>query len=851
MARKLLLPLMAVIIIAAMVIPGCGTPAPTEYTLTTSSTSGGSVSDPGEGSFAYTAGAVVDLDVAADEGWIFSKWLGATAGIADVNQGATTVTMNADYAIIAQFEPDVAPAPAGWEPVELKLVIRTEDERLGMGDYFGDLMEEQRMLTHRMYRTSSEAWAYWGSTAAAYAGEWHMYTAGWVSTLVSRDESGDFYWFYAGVWGWGPYGAQTPDPLFYDVCYALYQCDYADLAGREALFEDVLFMASEDSSTVHTVTVTGFNPWHKSVNVAPDMSAGVYCSRLWAYTIHTNVDGVPQVPTGTTEIKIAMPSIVTNPWNPIDGSNWVYDMMPIRAASDDALLPHPEYGFWLPQRAQAGCEIVVQEDLPMVDPDPTHGTWLTVTREAVITVPDTAWVDWSVANKEFITRADKENSMSEYYDAAWDRGTALRKSVIVYEGDIYTKQWHDGSVMSVTDFVATMIYPFERGRDGGLFYDPWRYESTFTAWYSMFRGVEIIHDGYGAEPLTIATYSNEWTLDPDWSMTDWFPYYAQGSAAWHNAVLGVMAEADGTGAFSERKAENVEGAEWLNYVYGELETAGPPLLDTYLQDAILDPTSVPYYDFFDALYTVYGEDFNAESVARWHDLQIWYTTHGNFWLGSGPYMVHLVSKALNQVELWKNPYFDDSGDRWLEYCHEEVLTIPAHTGAWADKIFFSQVSQGAALYELEPANIHLYAFSISDGELFYDILPTMPNIRYQISYGSWSEFLFNPVLEFDDGTINPFGDPELREAIQWLIDRDTIADEIYGGMGEPKYSLLTDVFPEAAERYPHIMTALQAYYASDPSTASGIIWDRMEALGFAMYYSVSEGKALWHYDTGA
>jgi peptide/nickel transport system substrate-binding protein len=845
--RKIIFLIIASLLVIGLVLPGCEG-EPTEYSLTISSTYGGNVTAPGQGTFTYAAGATVSLAVAAEEGFVFGQWLGDVAGLTGaVTEGANSVVMNGDYSIIAEFNPDVGPAPAGWEPVTLTLLIRVEDERLGMGDYFGDMMEGQRFLTDRLYRTSPEAAPLWQSAAQTSAGAWDMYTGGWVSTLVSRDESGDFFYFYGGVW-FGPFGLHIPDPDFYDVCEKLYLIDLdyegkTGLEAREALMEDALFMAGEDSSMVHTVTVKGFNPWNNSVNVAPDMSAGVYGSRLWGYTIHTrDGSGVPQAPGGSTNIKIAMPSIVNNPWNPVDGSNWVYDMMPIRAASDDALLPHPVKGFWLPQRLQS-AEIVVQEDLAMLDPDVLTDPYLDVTRVAEITVPDTAWVGWNTTTQEFITAAE-----AKLADPGWEaeRGTALRKSVVVYEDDLFHNRWHDGSNVTVADFLMYMIYPYERGMADGMFYDAsyWQYGS----WYANFRGVEITD----TDPLTIATYDDNWTLDPDWSITDWWPYYDQGQAAWHNLGIGIMVEADGEGAFSLDKSELIE-KPWLNYVYGDLATGGPPLLDGYLQTAIGDETLVPYYDTFDDIYVdlgLGGGTFNAEAIARLANLDTWVDTWENFWLGTGPYKVTVVDKGLNQVQLQKNDFFKDDGDKWFEYCQETVGTpIPANTGAWCDQIDFSQVTQGAALYELDANTIQLYAYSISDGELFYDILPTMTDsIDYSMSYGSWSEFLLNTVAVFDDGRTNPFGDTQLREAIQWLTDRDVIADEVYEGMADPKFSLLTDVFPEAAERYPHIMTDLRAYYATDASKASDIIWQRMEALGFEMYYSVAEGKALWHYE---
>ena len=73
------------------------------HDLTTSSTAGGSVTTPGEGVFTYDGGTVVDLVADADEGYRFDKWTGDVGTIADVYAANTTITMNSDYAITANF----------------------------------------------------------------------------------------------------------------------------------------------------------------------------------------------------------------------------------------------------------------------------------------------------------------------------------------------------------------------------------------------------------------------------------------------------------------------------------------------------------------------------------------------------------------------------------------------------------------------------------------------------------------------------------------------------------------------------------------------------------------------------
>jgi thiol-disulfide isomerase/thioredoxin len=92
------------IIVAVIVgLVGCA-PAPTRYNLTISSTDGGSVITPGDGSFTYNDGTVVNLvAVEAEQGYQFVTWSGDVDTIANVNAARTTITMNGDYSVTANF----------------------------------------------------------------------------------------------------------------------------------------------------------------------------------------------------------------------------------------------------------------------------------------------------------------------------------------------------------------------------------------------------------------------------------------------------------------------------------------------------------------------------------------------------------------------------------------------------------------------------------------------------------------------------------------------------------------------------------------------------------------------------
>jgi len=71
--------------------------------LTISSTEGGTVNTPGEGTFTYGEEAVIDLVATPDEGYRFDEWTGNVSTIADVYAAATNITMNDDYSITAEF----------------------------------------------------------------------------------------------------------------------------------------------------------------------------------------------------------------------------------------------------------------------------------------------------------------------------------------------------------------------------------------------------------------------------------------------------------------------------------------------------------------------------------------------------------------------------------------------------------------------------------------------------------------------------------------------------------------------------------------------------------------------------
>ena len=94
---------------AQYIIDGLGIavePVGNQYSLTISSTPGGSVTTPGEGMFIYDADEVVPIVAVPDPHYHFVEWTGEVGTIAAVDEATTTITMYDSYSITANFELD-------------------------------------------------------------------------------------------------------------------------------------------------------------------------------------------------------------------------------------------------------------------------------------------------------------------------------------------------------------------------------------------------------------------------------------------------------------------------------------------------------------------------------------------------------------------------------------------------------------------------------------------------------------------------------------------------------------------------------------------------------------------------
>jgi len=523
------------------------------------------------------------------------------------------------------------------EPVELIVLIRTEDERRDIGDYVSNQLEDIGFTVTRDYKTSAEASPLWVQSDPN-DGLWHVYTGGWITTVVPRDLGDNFAFFYTDMGiPWPLWQAYKNTPEFHKLAERLLNRDYSTLEERRDMMAQALEMSMKDSARVWLCDRASISPFRKEIKVGADLYGAISGSWLWAFTLQREgeVGG---------RVTIAMPSILPEPWNPIAGSNWIYDMMLIRGTGERAYMPDPYTGLYWAQRVEK-ADVVVKEGLPVgktLD-------WVNVEFAPEIVVPDDAWADWDPVEQRFITAGEKYTETQ----------TVARKSTVYYPDDLYeTVKWHDGSNFSIGDVLMYMILTFDRAKEASPYYDE-SAVADYQAFMSAFRGVRIV----STDPLVIETYSDLYNLDAELCPDFWWPYYDQGQGSWHTLALGLMAEEKGEAAFSSSKADALE-AEWLSYI------AGPTIdvLKAQLDEAVAEG----FIPFAPTMSEYVSE---AEAKARYGNLSNWYEEHGHFWVGTGPLYLDRAYPVEGTVSLKRNAMYPDLSEKWTGFAEPMLAEV--------------------------------------------------------------------------------------------------------------------------------------------------------------------------------
>jgi len=487
------------------------------------------------------------------------------------------------------------------KPVVVKFIIRTEDRRKPIGDYVSGQLEKLGFEVERMYKTSKEASPLW-SSGDPTLGQWDLYTGGWITTVLARDTSDNFQFFYLPDSGmsFSPlWRAYKPTKEFRDIGNKLAQRTYRSMAERNNLMKKALFLATKDSVRVFLVDQNAAWVRRKGIDIATDYAGG-YSARVWPYTLKLADKEGGRVRAGNIEV-------IVDPWNPIAGSNWVYDNNLIEATLGRTYIWHPYTGLPILLGVKS-VELTVNKDVPTFkNPE---STWLKFSKVDKVLVPADTWYAWDV----------KKQTMQTAGEAGVKEANA---KIVVNYGDIIGKvHYQDGSVMSLADFIVEYIIGFERASQDSKLYD----ESSvdmFNTWREQFAAWKI----KSTNPLIIEYYTNYSELDAELTAT--FPvsstYYS-----WHFYAIGLRAEEEGKLAFSADKAKE-KNVEWTNYIGGPSLSILKEMTEKSEKEGY-----IPFKNFVGKYVTP------TIAKERFSSLKKWYENYGHFWVSDGPYYLERV-----------------------------------------------------------------------------------------------------------------------------------------------------------------------------------------------------------------
>jgi peptide/nickel transport system substrate-binding protein len=245
-----------------------------------------------------------------------------------------------------------------------------------------------------------------------------------------------------------------------------------------------------------------------------------------------------------------------------------------------------------------------------------------------------------------------------------------------------TVKWHDGSNLSIADFVMSMIVPFDHAKPESANYD--------AAWAATQEGVAATFKGYNitsTDPLVIEYYTDLTYPDAELMVPQIWPIYSgngSGEAPWSIIAVADAADAAGELAYSTDKAGENE-IEWTSFV------GGPSLdiLSAHLA-TLAAASTIPYEPTMSASLTA------DEAATRYANLQAWFDAKGHFWVGTGPYYLDVADTTGKTAVVKQFADFPDLSDRWAAFSFaklgETTLDGPSTVSIGQDAVFTATVT---------------------------------------------------------------------------------------------------------------------------------------------------------------
>lgn len=507
----------------------------------------------------------------------------------------------------------------------IKMLIRTQDERLQMGGYYADLMRGLQFDVTEIRGPGVAGTAY---GADATDGQWNTYTAGWIRTATVAWDDGNVFFWACGI-GFEPYCVQRPEEdasgmlhvmnqELVDVGEKLLTGNFSSLQERADLIARGAELLMDDPMRVFIDARQGFFVFNnRMTGVINDFFGGPtghYALKAASVPADVAGDALGDPFVGLRVGRILNFDMFVDGWNPWNDQDWLYDSVQKHLFLDHAMGLHPHTGRWIDLRAN--------------------------------TVVTTAGPDGTL---DVPADADTYDTATDSYVPVGSGVTATSKVRVTFNWG----NWHHGPAVSMDD-VLYMLSEWFRRDQGDL--DIAALPNTMTPadsiWVNdIFVAIDVLDadtadlyiDFWHIDDQEIAATGSDWPLVP-----------------WEVGELAAQLLLDESAANSQVDSVAL-GIPWMDLTKG-------PSLDL-LAVALTDKTAInhkpPGSNTGDWVLT------DAETTARWDALNTWVTNQGHYWPSNGQFYLDLVDLPNRQTifkadrnYLWADDYYDD-------------LTIPA------------------------------------------------------------------------------------------------------------------------------------------------------------------------------
>ena len=151
-------------------------------------------------------------------------------------------------------------------------------------------------------------------------------------------------------------------------------------------------------------------------------------------------------------------------------------------------------------------------------------------------------------------------------------------------------------------------------------------------------------------------------------------------------------------------------------------------------------------------------------------------------------------------------------------------TAFAYQGSFVDEVRFIQyLDENTALEEVKNGNLDIYYFRIPSERI--DTFEAREGLQVYESTGGSYSILLNPA---ESEKFNPFSISEVRYAVNYLVDRKLIVNELMGGFGVPMISNYGPYDPD----YLFILDEIESFhFRYNPTLAEEMLTNALESAG--------------------